>query len=126
MSKSPDILGARTIPEQLQELRRPELPPETGWIRVGTTNPIHGGEFAPQFENGWQSDEDAILSFHLSESGEVRLRGKVVDGDYDAVVFTLPEGYRPLQTHEYVCAVVSATGYESVALDTIRFRAEEE
>lgn len=60
------------------------------WHYVGATD-------EPAFQNSWANlgGTAADLGFRLRAGGEVNLQGVVTSGTVGAVIFTLPEGYRP-------------------------------
>jgi len=107
-----------------------------------------GASGNPDFENSWANvgGSDATSAFYIDPFKRVHIKGHVDSGASGTVVFTLPEGYRPSETHEFTCyttsggggsvghsyAVVTSNGeltlYMSgtstdVSLDTISFRA---
>lgn len=120
MSKSPDLIGSTDgLPGVVRELRKPALPPETGWIRVGTSDPVHGGDFAPPFVNSWGNvgGDAPPVSFYLSEHGEVRLRGAIEGGTVGTVAFTLPDGYRPEYSMRFVGALSIGNDIATIQVD---------
>jgi len=78
---------------------------------------------APTFANSWVDVAGGRAGYFIDATGRVQLRGQVVSGTA-ATVFTLPTGYRPTQSMEWVmrgvggtvlCAVqVATTGVVSV------------
>ena len=61
-----------------------------GWHYVGGTD-------EPAFANSWNNvgGTSTAMSFRLRAGGEVNLAGVVTSGTPGAVIFTLPEGFRP-------------------------------
>lgn len=123
MSDSPDLLGNRGLGDVVRQLRRPELPAETGWIEPGGTNAETGGEFSPPFENNWNHspDPNPNTGFYLSKNGEVRFRGELKTGIMGSTVFVMPEGYRPKVRQHFLCGLTDGT---YINMDSVRYRAE--
>ena len=97
--------GTRSFLDTVNKIQKVALTPDTGWIRVGisaTTNPDY--EISPPFENGWDNvggTNSPPMSFYLSASGEVRLRGNIEGGSSGTTIFTLPSGFRPEFTERF-------------------------
>jgi len=109
MSKSPDLIGNRSLTDTIKDIRYPRPLPETGWIHVGTTNPALGAGIAPDFEGSWDNvGVDAPpAGFYLAPDGEVRFRGVVTGDVAGTTIFTLPEGYRPEYDTTFIVPQVS-------------------
>jgi hypothetical protein len=120
MARTPGFKITKTTNDMLAENRKPPVLPETGWWKVGPSEPYEI-EFGGTWENVGASAADA--SWYLSEDGEVRLRGKIGGGADDTVAFVLPEEVRP----EFVeVFVVPADDEGNIDLSAIKFRAYQE
>lgn len=101
MPKTPDFRANRSIPALVSDTRKPKVLAETGWHYAESAL----NEDVPLI-NGWANVVDeAPVSWYLSESGEVRFRGKIDGGAPETVVFVLPEGYRPQFRQTFICAM---------------------
>ena len=72
------------------------------------------------FENGWSNYNEsthAKAAYYKDGSGRVHLKGLVKDGSIGAVIFTLPEGYRPEITRIYATIANSALARANVKAD---------
>lgn len=91
----------------------------------------------PVMLNGWtNSDGYAPVSYWKDPNGIVHLRGRVTGGAAGTAIFSLPAGYRPEYTHDYVLGgsrvevrpdgnvVVIALG-TNAPIDVITFRAHQ-
>lgn len=59
------------------------------WHYVGETD-------EPAFQNSWANiSANPKMAFRIREAGIVDIHGVIVGGASGAVIFTLPEGYRP-------------------------------
>lgn len=105
------------------------------WITVGEA----GG---PAFQNSWVVYDTTFnkCQFMKDRTGMVLLRGMVESGTDEAVVYTLPTGFRPVRHHLFVVASADAFGRVDVtddglvdptissnvwiSLDSIRFRTD--
>ena len=69
------------------------------WHDVGTTN-----DFGVTFQNSWanQGGGAAPAGFYKDPFGQVRLRGVIDSGSTGTVAFTLPKGYRPEYTQNFI------------------------
>jgi len=112
MPRSPDNRIQRNLGDPggmaslLADIRKPKLEPETGWHRIGASA---GYETGVYFKNSWNAVNGATLpdpSFYLSESGEVRSRGRVNGGSVGSVIFTFPEECRPEYAESFICRMV--------------------
>lgn len=67
------------------------LSAQQAWVEVGS------GGSAPAFENSWVNFSAAYstCAFMKDSLGFVHLKGMVKSGSVNAVIFTLPTGYRP-------------------------------
>lgn len=74
--KTPDFRQNKKFSDLLGEASRPKPLPETGWNDVGAIDEDHG----VNFEGTWNNFSDTTVpaSWYLSESGEVRLRGRII------------------------------------------------
>lgn len=115
MSRTPDFRKNRNIIDVIVEQGRPPRLAETGWYRVSVTELYEssgsGGSFIGStlavFRSSWANlggATNAPASWYLSESGEVRVRGKITGGVAGTTVFTLPEEARPEYAETFICA----------------------
>ena len=111
MGRTPDFRKNKTLSDVVNEGRRPQKIPETGWYRVAITENFEGSGFIggteAVFQNAWENlggATNAPASWYLSEDGEVRLRGKITGGEDATLVFTLPEECRPEFCETFICA----------------------
>ena len=115
MARSANIYGSRDLTDTLRDLRKPGPIPNSGWMIVGPS-------FASDFVNGWANVgvvagvTNAPASFHLSDDGEVRFRGKVDGGTVGSVIFVLPEEMRPEYAETFICAVDGGTQHANVTV----------
>lgn len=104
MARSADLVGSRSLVDTIRDLRKPGPIPNSGWMFVGAS-------FGVGFTNGWANvgvlagTTNAPASFHLSDDGEVRLRGKVDGGEVGDVIFVLPVEMRPEYAETFICSV---------------------
>jgi hypothetical protein len=106
MPKSRDLNIDNSLADVVGQTRRPKLEPETGWYKIGASE-----SYAISFNNSWGNVgvlagiTNAPASFYLSDSGEVRCRGKIDGGSAGTVVFILPDEVRPEYAETFICAV---------------------
>lgn len=124
MTRLPDLPHKRTIADVISSMRSPTPGADTAWYKVGPSE-AHG----INFENYWVNATLATAApagWHLSEDGQVRLRGRVRNsGGYGAdetTIFTLPPELRP-EFDAYF--VVDTDDPQEFSLDVIKFRAFE-
>jgi hypothetical protein len=111
--------------------------PDSAWIEVGS------GGSAPAFANNWVNYGGVwnTCAFRKDALGYVHLKGLVRNGTDEAIIFTLPVGYRPIK--DCLCVVMSnelvgridittagavdpaITGNPYISLDNIHFKAEQ-
>lgn len=79
MAKVPDFKQNQTFADLIAESRRPKPLPETGWNLVGPGED-HGIDFQSGVSGTWANFSTSTVpcSWYLSEDGEVRLRGRVI------------------------------------------------
>lgn len=75
MPRTPDF-NKNNFDDLLGGWKRPRPLPETGWNNVGPSED-HGVDFQGTWSN--VSDTTVPASWYLSEDGEVRLRGRVIE-----------------------------------------------
>ncbi len=116
MAKTPGFKITKSTSDLISDLRKPRVLPETGWWKVGASQPL-----GVAFEGTWDNvgGTNAPASWYLSEDGEVRIRGKITGGADNTVVCTLPEEVRPEFTETFVCPV-DENG--NIDLSGIKFR----
>lgn len=88
------------------------------WVTVGTSG-------APQFANGWvnysgntppfNTSNYYPLQFTKTTLGLVLLRGVIKSGTVNAVIFTLPAGFRPGLTINFPCVSNNVFGLITVS-----------
>ena len=119
MSRSKDLNIDKTPGAVMASTRRPRLGPETGWYKVGASEP-HGVDFnAPWGNAGVLNDiTHAPASWYLSHNGEARCRGVVDGGNIGEVIFTLPEEVRPEYGQTFICAIIGGGATANVFVDT--------
>jgi len=107
MPRSPSFKYDRNLGEILSANRKPEVPPDTSWYKVGSTE-----VFGIPFENGWDhvGGTNPPVSQYLSEDGETRFRGKAKGGDIGTVMFTLPEELRPEYSETFIVPIEDLSG----------------
>ena len=119
MPKSRDLNIDRSLEDVVGQTRRPKLEPETGWWKVGDTEPR---EIA--FEGSWGNVGDGLgdgftyapVSWHQSHHGEVRHRGVIDGGDVGDLMFVLPEEDRIEFSQVFACAIIGG-GLANVRVD---------
>jgi hypothetical protein len=81
---------------------------DTAWHEVGAAD-------EPEFQNSWHNYgyPYATLAYRKDSTGYVHLKGRVIGGAVDTVVFTLPLGYRPESTL-VLASPMGATGWIEV------------
>ena len=91
-----------------------------GWERMVTSSNLDVVWNKPTLQSGWKQyvpSDGAINTVRFSKDlvGVVEIKGAVQDGTMglDTPVFTLPEGYRPIQS-EYFIGVASSVGTPGV------------
>ncbi len=117
MAKTPGFKITKSTSDLISDLRKPRVLAETGWWKVGASQPL-GVAFEGTWENADGADHPPA-SWYLSEDGEVRLRGKVTGGDDGSIICTLPEEVRPEFTETFVCPVDDSG---NIDLSGIKFR----
>lgn len=131
MSKTPDLNVNRTIGEIIASQRKPNIESETGWYNIdeewAINEPITVG-----FTNAWAHAgtvagiTNAKAGWYLSDSGEVRFRGKISNtGIIDAskpVITILPDEVRPEYAQEFILPVDDDG---NIDLNQIRYRAHQ-
>lgn len=133
MSKSRDLNIDKNIFDVVSSARAPKLEPLTGWARVAITEGYEestpkayypGVSFTQDWSNSTLPD-DAPASWWHSDSGEVRLRGKVRSKNSGQVgtIFTLPEENAPEYDQEFICPI---DDNGNIDLSSVRFRAWQE
>lgn len=120
MAKTPGFKITRSIPDLLAKQSRPAILPDTGWWKVGASEPNQ-----VSFQNSWANagSSSAPASWYLSEDGETRLRGRIGGGSVNTVAFELPEEVRPEYVEVFVCPV---DDNGNVDLSGIKFRAHQQ
>jgi hypothetical protein len=100
MPRSPELARNRTVINIFEELRKPPLDPDTGWIKINDA----GDPIAPPFLNSWSNIGDPYppLGFYYSHHGECRLRGHITGGAVGTTIFLLPEEFRPQYTQDFI------------------------
>lgn len=119
--RSPGFKITRSISDLISQQRKPLILPETGWWKVGSSEPV-----GKPFLNSWSNatlPEAPPASWYLDENGEVKIRGKVRGGADNTVIWNLPEEVRPEYEEAYVCPL-DEDG--NVDLSALRFRAYQE
>lgn len=78
----------------------------TKWILIGSAG-------APAFQNGWLNYDaiQAQAAFKRSADGTVFVKGLVKSGTIGTTVFTLPEGFRPLEPRLFSNNTWDGTNY---------------
>lgn len=118
MARSPSFKRTTSSEELISGLRKPRILPETGWWKVGASEPRE-----VPFEDSWENAAgvgNPPASWYLSEGGETRLRGKVTGGADNSVICTLPEEVRPEFVETFVCPIDENGNLD---LSGIKFRA---
>jgi len=119
MGKSRDLNVDKNIFETVRSLRKPKLEPETGWWKVGDTEPRE-----VPFEGSWGNVGDSLgdgftyapVSWHQSHHGEVRQRGVIDGGEVGDLMFVLPEDDRIEFSQVFACAIIGG-GTANVRVD---------
>lgn len=115
------VNGAKTISEIKKQIQKIETDKITtgkeDWHEIGAT-----GE--PAFQNSWVNYNAHLVSpyyatagFYKDELGFVHLKGLVKSGTLSTIIFTLPEGYRPLERHLFDAQSDGANGRVDVSAD---------
>lgn len=109
MPRTPDFKINRSIPDLISDIRRPQVPPETGWHEVGISDEFHRDI---PFQNSWNQagGTHAPASHYLSEDGELRSRGVVTGGSINTVIYTVPEELRPEYPELYLVPLEDTEG----------------
>ena len=105
MSRSRDFRVGRDLIDTIRDLKRPGLGPQTGWRAVGASGTDGGVPFGAAWGNAGvvAGVTNAPASWHLSDDGEVRLRGTVDGGSPGSTIFTLPEENCPEFAESFAC-----------------------
>lgn len=121
---------------RLQSPGRREDPETTNWREIEKwakhvdekflieTRHLVGGTDEPAFQNSWANvgDPDATCRFWVDPFRMVWIQGVVHAGTpgSSSVVFTLPTGYIPAQTHRFVSLCDASTGGFQTGQTTIQ------
>jgi hypothetical protein len=113
MPNSPDFKYNRSVGDILRDARKPPTIPETGWWKIGASQDLE-----ISFENSWDNvgGGESPARHYLSEDGDVRSDGKVIGGDPDTVIYTLPDEMKPEFKKSYVCATEDDSGNRGIAI----------
>jgi len=73
---------------------------------------------APYYQNGWTNYGGAyqVGRFRKTPDNTVQVEGLMSGGTFNAVAFTLPAGYRPVYTHQFI-VVSNGTASGCLRLD---------
>jgi hypothetical protein len=78
---------------------------DTQWILVKLSR--RGDLGVMDFESDWTDLDDVDyekVAFRLNQHGSVEMRGIIVDGEIDDIVFILPPGFRPKKRERFICS----------------------
>lgn len=116
--RSRDLHIDKSLGDVIASTRRPRLGPETGWWKVGPSQPHEVDFNAPWGNAGVLNDiTHAPASWYLSHNGEVRLRGVVDGGDIGDIIFTLPPEVRPEYAQTFICAIIDGGAHANVRVE---------
>jgi hypothetical protein len=110
MPKSPDFKYNRDLSEIIKDQKKPNIPSDTGWGKIGISE-NWGVEFNAPWSSGDEDGSPGDTGYHggaqhyLSEHGEVRSSGVVQGGYEDQIIYVLPEEYRPRSLETHVVAI---------------------
>lgn len=87
------------------------------YVNKNKANKVQEDWIAPTLTNSWVADSGYTVAFRKDAFGRVWLKGTVKNGILNAVLFTLPVGYRPLQNVFFVANSSYALGVGHILTD---------
>lgn len=108
MTRSPHFKRNKSIPELIADQRKSIPLADSAWYKVTTSGLDIGFSNGYGFQSSWANvggNSNPPCSWYLSESGEVRFRGKITGGSAGTIAFVLPPEVRPQYAETFIVAV---------------------